>query len=583
MEPTLLIPPSQRIPSYSPEGITFITPSPGRSNRRYKFPGQPTNIGTAIIPTELRTGDEIQPPVDLSRQPSRGTIPPKNILSTSPVKGKQPICSKYKGLTNYGTLTEFAKGGFGTIDRTSIRVDNKDVLSKKIKALTRTGDLDPYLIRETSITITVESPMTIKILDIKIINDVAEIFIPYGGNSLFQEKRLRGNTPAPEERFKPFLYDCFVALAYLASLGVIHCDIKPANIVNNSNVPLIIDFGAARQTTINSNTSLTKITSSAGTFSFFSPERVTGQKFNDKDDVWAMACTWLYMILPLTESQIGFIIEQLRSGAINALEAPLLSGMMKGELLSLARGLFAANPETRLSARQVLSHPYFLNMPKDQAHFPVPTGALKIRGINLRMTLVPELIVRRAEILTQLLVEANIGGFSNLVYFLGVKLFDIIITENMEIIGNINIGGLEVAIVCLCLAAKIYGEMGSGSFTRFATFARRDNGVNLQNLINLERGIYEILCFDVNYSTSYDYLFLANKLERVSVLRRLLRTTLPFENTDEELAMFSISSSSFGNSRSSSSFGNSRSSSLLERFENLQGFQKVSSDNIVLR
>ena len=516
-----------------PRGISFGV-LPQVVQNPYAYPVKQITVKTELLPTEavpteiIRETEKITPPTDFN---NFSPLPEKEQLSTSPRKGDQPVCFKYIGRENYGGLTPFKKGGFGTIDRTETTINGKNVLSKKIKAVMNDGTLDPYLIRETSITKTVESPLTIKIYDIKIVKNVAELFIPYGGNSLASFINVQIN----EEQFKKIAFNCFVALGQLSSQGVIHGDIKPDNIVVNEGLPIIIDFGAAVQSQIYPDGSLRPVRGLAGTAQYFSPERARGEVFDNKDDVWAMACTWLLVISPLKSKETNFVIDQLREGRINSLSNPRLSSIIKGDLLNLYQNLFSVDPRSRFNAIQAIGHPYFSNL-GPRPVFPVPIIGVRIRNLLIKTTLSPENVTLRAKILTQLLIEAAIGSFSNLIYFLGVKLFDIFSSENLE--NGLN---LEVGITCLCLAAKFYGEIRDGNPISLRTFARRDNQLNYWNLVQLERILYELLCFDVDYSTIYDYLFTLNRLDLVKSARKILRTDLVFKFSDEQLTRALVS------------------------------------------
>ncbi|KAK0153818.1 Homeodomain-interacting protein kinase 2 [Merluccius polli] len=83
------------------------------------------------------------------------------------------------------------------------------------------------------------------------------------------------------------------ALAQLQSLGIIHTDLKPGNIMLvNDSKPLtvkIIDFGLA------CFESRVKVGSNAGTRWFKAPELLLGLPFTGAIDVWALGCVAVKM------------------------------------------------------------------------------------------------------------------------------------------------------------------------------------------------------------------------------------------------------------------------------------------------
>jgi len=181
-------------------------------------------------------------------------------------------------LGKYRLERRIGSGGFATVYaacgtllgvKVALKIPSADLVSQEL--------LDEFR-REARLTMTLDHPHILPIRDATFIDGHFVIITPLADKTL--EDRLR-NRIAFETAFN-IIQQLLEAVAYAHEAGVIHCDIKPENILMfEDNHIRLADFGIAKvaQTTING--------SGTGTVGFMSPEQAMG-KPSARSDVFSM-------------------------------------------------------------------------------------------------------------------------------------------------------------------------------------------------------------------------------------------------------------------------------------------------------
>ena len=129
------------------------------------------------------------------------------------------------------------------------------------------------------------------------------------------------------------------ALAYLHERGIIHRDVKPANILfGEDGKPLLSDFGIAKA--VEANTGLTQVGVSIGSPAYMSPEQLRGGQVTPQSDIYGF----------------GLVLAQLLLGGLpaNAQDEKVLAAA--GRHKSFLQRCLAATASERPSAAECSDH-----------------------------------------------------------------------------------------------------------------------------------------------------------------------------------------------------------------------------------
>uniref|UniRef100_A0A8H7XS94 non-specific serine/threonine protein kinase n=1 Tax=Psilocybe cubensis TaxID=181762 RepID=A0A8H7XS94_PSICU len=159
-------------------------------------------------------------------------------------------------------------------------------------------------------------------------------------------------------------------LATLHSIGIIHSDLKPANILfTPSGTVKLADFGLSYRTpTLAPLHRDTVYTARAvGTRGYMAPEKIRAVGYSYPVDYWALGCVFAEMVG--VEDRMLRSFEECRDlltwdedyGEVEERRSFFKDQELDEDALSLVCGLLDPNPQTRFGILELVAHPYFKN------------------------------------------------------------------------------------------------------------------------------------------------------------------------------------------------------------------------------
>lgn len=245
------------------------------------------------------------------------------------------------GRYRLGTL--LGRGGMSDVFRAVDEVNQTDVAIKIVRSPDR--EYAQRLAQEAQALRRFSHPGLVQLFETGVNGDMAYLVMEYvDGPSLDQALRQGPLTAAETASIGSSLAD---ALAYAHAQGVVHRDVKPANIlIGADGLARLTDFGIARL--VDAST-LTVTGTMLGTATYMAPEQLENHAVGPSADVWSLGivlleCLTGERVYAGTPSQV---LARRMSGPVSLPEGLPVPWRL------LLTGMLAPTPDDRLSALDV--------------------------------------------------------------------------------------------------------------------------------------------------------------------------------------------------------------------------------------
>jgi tetratricopeptide (TPR) repeat protein/tRNA A-37 threonylcarbamoyl transferase component Bud32 len=191
---------------------------------------------------------------------------------------------------------EIGSGGMATVYLAQDLKHHRLVAIKVLKPELAASLGAERFLREIEISAQLNHPNILTLIDSGKADGLLYYAMPYvEGESL--RDRLEREKQLPIEDALQITSEVADALSYAHSLGIVHRDVKPENILFAAGHAVVADFGIAKAVTEAGGEALTETGLAIGTPAYMSPEQAVGTKGLDtRSDVYSLGCV-LYEML----------------------------------------------------------------------------------------------------------------------------------------------------------------------------------------------------------------------------------------------------------------------------------------------
>jgi CheY-like chemotaxis protein len=240
-----------------------------------------------VLPEEpdAPAADAAAPATAPSTEVTDPAVPATDETTVRPLLSQSAPCYFFD---QYVVTGEYGRGGMGTVYRAMRRDDNTPVALKVLAPrLSENRTAIARFLREIRVLSSLETEHVVRVIDHGY--DAGRYFLvmeAVEGDAL--DRIVLRDGPLPEAETARIFWQVARALQDLSDQGLVHRDVKPANVIRRASDGLVklVDFGLAKYE--NEASTLTETGYALGTSYYVAPEVIEGAKADARSDLFAV-------------------------------------------------------------------------------------------------------------------------------------------------------------------------------------------------------------------------------------------------------------------------------------------------------
>eukprot|EP01063_Lacrimia_lanifica_P006917 TRINITY_DN14383_c0_g1_i1.p1 TRINITY_DN14383_c0_g1~~TRINITY_DN14383_c0_g1_i1.p1 ORF type:complete len:1665 (+),score=560.77 TRINITY_DN14383_c0_g1_i1:86-4996(+) len=268
---------------------------------------------------------------------------------------------------------KIGSGAFGTVHH-AVDEDTTEQFAAKVCKIKSDKRYFESFMNEIELLSTLEHENIVRYIDTEKRGDKGIIILEFMPGGSLLDFRKKFDNKIQEQMAAKFIAHALNGLDFLHSHGVVHLDVKSANLlVDTSGVVKVADFGCGIRFGGDGDGAGSKDGQTTGTLPFMAPEAAIKRRFGPACDIWSLGCTLIEMVCGgliwcpqgmLPEQFIYAMRREWKDGRTPLDHVKEQQHELSDPCLAFLARAFHFDVGQRASAAQLLADPFIANTNK---------------------------------------------------------------------------------------------------------------------------------------------------------------------------------------------------------------------------